>query len=211
MMVRISRVHFPLTVLGPGRRLGIWLQGCHVACPGCVSRDTWDPLGGTLVGVEELVAQCRALAGDVLDGITISGGEPFEQADALAALLDSLGDWRIAAGLDILCYSGLPLKTLRRDHARLLGRLDALIPEPFIARRPTGARWRGSANQSLVVLSPLGQQRYVESLPAAPAMQVSVTDRAVWFVGIPRRGDLDRLASIAAAGGLTLEDVSWTL
>ena len=41
--VGVSRLHFPVTTLGPGRRAAIWLQGCSIHCRGCVSRDTWAP------------------------------------------------------------------------------------------------------------------------------------------------------------------------
>ncbi|HAU1321526.1 TPA: radical SAM protein, partial [Legionella pneumophila] len=42
MMIYISRVHFPVTTLGPGHRIGIWFQGCSIRCPGCISTDTWN-------------------------------------------------------------------------------------------------------------------------------------------------------------------------
>ena len=39
--ISLSRLHFPVTTLGPGRRIGIWFQGCSIRCPGCISADTW--------------------------------------------------------------------------------------------------------------------------------------------------------------------------
>ncbi len=210
MLIRISRVHFPVTVLGPGRRLGIWFQGCSIGCAGCVSRDTWDPLAGDPVSVSALIDKCREMTGDELDGITITGGEPFEQPAAFAALLDAMAEWRADVGFDVLCYSGFPLKRLRQEHAALLARLDALIPEPFVLGRPPDAPWRGSGNQPLVVLSERGRERYA-TLPAeGPAIQLAVSDGAIWFIGIPRRGDLERMRAMAADQGLVLEDVSWT-
>ena len=41
MRMRLSRLHHPVTTLGPGRRAGIWFQGCTIRCPGCMSVDTW--------------------------------------------------------------------------------------------------------------------------------------------------------------------------
>lgn len=209
MIINISRVHFPVTVLGPGRRLGIWLQGCSIGCEGCVSRDTWDPLGGRQVLVEELVRESRKLAGETIDGITITGGEPFDQPEALAALLVALTEWRAGAAFDVLCYSGYPLKQLRQQHGAILERLDALIPEPFADRRPTDRAWRGSANQPLVPLSDRGRARYADPAAGAPRMQVSVTDNTIWLIGIPKRRDMQAVRDLVSERGLDLGAVSW--
>ena len=85
MRVAVSRLHFPVTTLGPGRRVGLWFQGCSLRCPGCISVDTWDAgLGGTTVA--ELLGAIEALMPDAC-GLTVSGGEPFEQPAALAEVL----------------------------------------------------------------------------------------------------------------------------
>src|SRR5262245_52975450 len=112
MNVRLSRVHFPVTVLGYGARIGVWFQGCRIHCEGCVSRDTWDPDGGMEADVDALLAWCRDHVGDRADGVTITGGEPFDQPEALGVLLDGLARWRASTGrsLDVLCYSGYPMR-----------------------------------------------------------------------------------------------------
>ena len=86
--IALSRIHFPVTTLGPGRRIGIWFQGCSIRCPGCISMDTWAPGRGitTIDEVVNAVAQWLPVA----DGITISGGEPFDQPIALLDLLGRL-------------------------------------------------------------------------------------------------------------------------
>ena len=208
-MMRISRVHYPVTVLGPGRRVGIWVQGCRNRCPGCISRDTWDPTGGTAVDEGELASRCRTLARVGVDGITITGGEPFEQPEALAALLNALQEWRDAENLDVLCYSGWPLGRLELAFPDLLARLDAIIPEPYIESLPTEAIWRGSANQPLVLLSPLARLRCGAPEAAGPTIQFVLSEHGVWFIGIPGRGDMERLRRVSAKRGLLLESVSW--
>lgn len=55
LTVRVARIMAPITVLGPGSRVGLWVQGCALACPGCASRDTWDPGGGHAVDVSRLL------------------------------------------------------------------------------------------------------------------------------------------------------------
>ncbi len=58
MELSLSRVHFPVTTLGPGRRLGIWFQGCSIRCPGCISADTWGP-GRRRIALARLLADIQ--------------------------------------------------------------------------------------------------------------------------------------------------------
>ena len=87
-MIAISRVHFPITTLGPGKRLGIWMQGCSIHCPGCISADTW-AVGKGVIELEHLLTSIESWLPNA-DGVTISGGEPFDQFQPLLALLQSL-------------------------------------------------------------------------------------------------------------------------
>src|SRR5688572_31286206 len=103
MTISLSRVHFPITTLGFGRRIGVWFQGCSIQCPGCVSHDTWAfGRGQTTV---DLVCDTLAANLNQADGVTISGGEPFDQPAALEALLRWLRG-RFAG--DVLVFSGYP-------------------------------------------------------------------------------------------------------
>jgi len=227
MKIAINKAHFPVTVLGPGRRIGIWLQGCRIRCKGCISQDTWGVDAGKETTVARVLSWCRetvAKNGGALDGVTISGGEPFDQPAALAALLHALDRWRADAQLDfdILCYSGYPAKTLGKKHRPILARLDALIPEPFVEDAPLDRLWRGSGNQPLIALSRRGAARYAAYVDApadafgkriqagmgsGPARDGS--GERVWFIGIPARGDMERLEALCAERGVTLAKVSW--
>ena len=213
--LEVNKAHWPVTVLGPGRRIGIWVQGCTIHCPGCVSQDTWVRDRTKAIPVVDLLAWCRRTAPSP-DGITISGGEPFEQAAGLQALLEGMEQWRRSAGVDfdVLCYSGYALSRLRRKHAKVLGLLDAVIPEPYIDARPMTRLWRGSSNQSLVALSARGRARYVPYVDAAADsggkhMQAAVEGGRVWMIGLPARGDMARVEALCAERGLALEKVSW--
>jgi anaerobic ribonucleoside-triphosphate reductase activating protein len=216
LTIEINKAHWPVTVLGPGRRIGIWVQGCSIHCPGCVSQDTWPRDKAKAIPVRDLLAWCRKASAGALDGVTISGGEPFEQPKALRALLDGLAAWRREAHLDfdILCYSGMPQRRLAKDHPDLLARLDAVIPEPYVNDLPQGNVWRGSSNQPLVPLSARGHARYGAHVGEAAAvhgkrMQAAVEGGRVWMIGIPGRGDMAAVEALCAARGLALTDVSW--
>ena len=210
----VNKLHAPVTVLGPGRRLGIWLQGCRIRCKGCVSQDTWAFDTQRAMPVADLLAWCRSTvesAAEPITGITLSGGEPFDQAPGLLALLKGLRQHPRTAELDILCYSGYPLKTLEANHAKILQHLDALIPEPYIDALPMEKRWRGSANQTLQCLTPRAQARYAADLdaPAEKAMQISLSGQQIWFIGLPARGDMPRLEALCRERGIDFSSVSW--
>ena len=213
----LNKAHFPVTVLGPGRRIGLWFQGCSIGCPGCVSQDTWATDAGRRVPLTAVLAWCRQVTrNEPFDGVTISGGEPFDQPDALKALLEGLQRWRRERHLnfDVLCYSGHPFSRLQRDHATLLTQLDALIPEPYVDKQPMTHVWRGSANQPLVCLSERGRKRYAPHLDAradaqGKRLQVGISGQRVWWVGLPARGDLQALEALCEQRGLTFEMTSW--
>jgi len=215
MKLRLNKAHFPVTTLGPGRRIGLWLQGCSVRCPGCVSHDTWPKDRTREIDLDLVLEWCRRVDDGNCNGITISGGEPFEQAKALEMLLEGLHVWRgtLGASLDILCYSGLPLRRLQRDYRSVLAYLDALIPEPFLDSLPRGAFWQGSTNQPLVILSELGRERYASPscvlMTERRQLQINVDNGTLWCIGIPDRGDLEKMKAAATARGIEMGAVSW--
>lgn len=81
--------HFPVVTLGPGRRLGIWLQGCSIHCEGCIAPENQPFDEVFMMTVDELMNE-TADALNEADGVTISGGEPLDQKDALQCLLSEI-------------------------------------------------------------------------------------------------------------------------
>lgn len=217
MNLRLNKAHYPVTVLGFGRRIGLWFQGCTLHCPGCTSQDTWESDPSKEIEVRTVLDWMWTVAKKGLDGVTISGGEPFEQPEALSELLDGLISMREDSAwgsIDLLCYSGMPLPRLQTQHADVLAKLDAIIPEPYVERLPLGGAWRGSSNQPLVPLSDLGRQRYSDltsqDAPSPPrAFQIEIAGGSIWYIGIPDRGDMKRLNSELKARGVVQNGVSW--
>ncbi|WP_243719638.1 4Fe-4S single cluster domain-containing protein [Actinomadura sp. KC06] len=230
----LAKAHYPVTTLGPGTRAGIWTQGCTLHCHGCLSRDTWEADPGKAVPVRTVLGWLESLPGPV-DGVTVSGGEPFQQPAALAALLRGVRAWRDrrdreTIALDILVYSGYVYSRLSRtaETREILDMCDAVIAGPYVDRLNPGGRhsrggsllWRGSANQRVVPLSQLGRERYgalagigKTGEDTGPRVQVSVDEgpegRRVYYIGIPRRGDMDHLTSRLDRAGVRSGDVSW--
>ncbi|MFB7433172.1 4Fe-4S single cluster domain-containing protein [Streptomyces microflavus] len=216
-VLRVSQVLGPITALGPGRRLGIWVQGCPLACAGCMSRQTWDPAGGQDVSVERLVRLWSRGLADGYDGLTVSGGEPLEQPEALGALLAAADRSRHEADrpdADLLVYTGwedAEVAASPRAQA-VLGLADAVITGRYRAGEPTRLVWRGSANQNLNPQTPLGHRRYAPHLrrrAERPDVQVRVTEDAVHIVGVPMPGELGRLEREWAARGVTFRENTW--
>ncbi len=196
MKLSLSRVHFPVTTLGPGRRLGIWVQGCSIRCPGCISSDTWEKKSPD-VEVTELLDRIRPWLHEC-DGITISGGEPFEQPEALEQLLDAI---RQLSGANILAFSGLPLEKLASLDIVKRGLIDCLVSDPFDVSLGQTKYLRGSDNQRMTCLTALGLEVFGDldryATDADRRLDVMFdADGQVWLAGIPSRGDMTRLQLI---------------
>jgi anaerobic ribonucleoside-triphosphate reductase activating protein len=201
MRLDLSRLHFPVTTLGPGRRVGVWFQGCSIRCPGCVSLDTWVPGRGSTT-VDEVFATIRSWLVDA-DGVTVSGGEPFDQPEALIALLRRL---RRATDADVLVFSGYSIERLGPTLDRMAGLIDALVADPYDARAPQTFVLRGSDNQRLHLLTPCGRERFSQYdrrlQPTDNVLDVMFDDDGTaWLAGIPRRNDMRRLERVLAAAG----------
>ena len=203
MRLYLNRLHYPVTTLGPGRRVGVWLQGCTLRCPGCVSVDTWAPERGetTMDAVLESVAPWLVEA----DGVTISGGEPFQQPHALEALLHGLRNL-VGGEKDILVYSGYAWEQIAPRVTSWEGLADALISEPFRAEAGQSLVWRGSDNQRMHLLTALGRARYAEWTEASRAtlplaLDIFFQDGEVYMAGIPAPGTLENLRTRLAEAG----------
>ncbi|MFD6421108.1 4Fe-4S cluster-binding domain-containing protein [Streptomyces sp. NPDC060198] len=223
MFARIGGTHFPLETLGPGRRLGIWFQGCSLACGGCMSRHTWDARGGTSQDVAALLGLWERALADGAEGLTVSGGEPLQQPDALAELLAGAaahrdGDAHRAANdrADLLVYTGYEFGEMTPRQAGALRHADAVITGRFRVAEPTALVWRGSANQTLRPLTGRARARYAPHLAReapAPRLQAVVDSGAdgpgMQVYGVPLRGELRDMERRLKDAGVRLRNPSW--
>jgi anaerobic ribonucleoside-triphosphate reductase activating protein len=198
----VARIHFPIRALGYGARVGLWLQGCSIYCPGCMSRDTWAE-ARTRRRVEDLAEEIEAwLPG--ADGLSITGGEPLDQAGDLASLLARL---RGKVCGDIILFTGYSEDALPEGSGGVLAHIDTLVAGPFEAEVPSDVPLLGSANQTLRFLTELGRARYArfcEEARQRPPIDLVLEGEEVWMAGVPRPGDLDRLDQKMKARGLKL-------
>jgi anaerobic ribonucleoside-triphosphate reductase activating protein len=196
----LSRLHFPVRALGSGRRIGLWVQGCAIRCPGCISADTWRQ-GTGQVSVASVLERLGEWAGEA-DGLTVSGGEPLDQQDSLAELLRG---WRALSRKSVLVFTGYDWPVARAffDTHRELA--DAVIAGPYDAAAGQTLALRGSDNQTLHVLTPLGEafRAYERERTSADRKLDAMFDEdgSIWFAGIPAPGDFELLASALNADG----------
>ncbi|WP_407939636.1 4Fe-4S single cluster domain-containing protein [Nocardioides anomalus] len=150
--VRIASVVTETDAEGPGRRFAVWTQGCTIRCDGCFNPQMWTGNGGQMVAVDILVEQIRAA--DV-EGLTILGGEPFEQALPLSGLASAVQ----RLGLSVMTFTGHDYEHLKGPNAPLgayglLAHTDLLVDGRYVATQPDLVRpWVGSTNQRFRFLS----------------------------------------------------------
>jgi len=151
---------------GPGSRFVVWLQGCTLGCPGCFNPATHPEVGGRDVDVETLAAEIFA-AHDAkpIDGVSLSGGEPLQQAEGAVALLEAVR----ARGLSTLAFSGYTIEEIRElPHGPdVLARLDVLVDGRYVSTERLASGLRGSANQKIQLLTDRYELSEVESTPVA--------------------------------------------
>ncbi|MEW6265607.1 MAG: 4Fe-4S single cluster domain-containing protein [Thermodesulfobacteriota bacterium] len=157
--LRLYSLAYPVRSLGPGLRAALWVAGCDRKCPGCLSPEMQPFSSGRLIEIGALARKLLSV-GHPLTGLTVSGGEPFDQAGALLDLLDRLKptrpDW------DVLVYTGYTrpeIESVSETGRRLLSHIDILIDGPYRAEIPGRHPLAGSGNQEIIYLSPLGESR----------------------------------------------------
>lgn len=136
---------------GPGIRMVVFTQGCSHSCPGCHNPQTHPYDAGEVLEIEKILNDIKK--NPLLDGITLSGGDPFEQASACSILAGEVKK----LGLTVITYTGytyeqlLELSEQREGYAGLLKNTDLLVDGPFIlGRKALLLKFRGSANQRII-------------------------------------------------------------
>lgn len=189
VVVRLSAPPERATVArhsGPGLRLIVWVQGCSLLCTRrCLNPHLLNPDGGYSVQSWRAARALLDLAGDFdeVEGVTVLGGEPFDQAAALASALAPVAD----AGLSVMVYTGHRLEDLRAGNEdgvdRLLALTDILVDGPFVEELyDESLIWRGSSNQRVLLMSTRYADEEVE--------RALSTQRRAAAVSVGARGDV---------------------
>jgi anaerobic ribonucleoside-triphosphate reductase activating protein len=146
MIIRVGAMLSESYANGPGCRSVLWVQGCSRHCPGC-----WNPaLLSHLYGIEMTVQEVfnKLTISNNIEGVTLLGGEPFEQVAALVELSKKIKD----NNLTLMAYSGWTIEELKEkggSFRQLLELCDILIDGQYIRALAAPLPWRGSTNQDV--------------------------------------------------------------
>lgn len=160
--MRVLRVVEGTSVDGPHLRTSIYLAGCTHACPGCHNPQSWDPQGGEEMSEDQLMEVIAYNEAPV----TLSGGDPLFQAEAVASLTARI---KRDLGYNIWCYTGYTWEQIAQQPRlmEVMKHIDVLVDGPFIkAQRDLDIIFRGSRNQRLInVPATIAQGHVVEFTP----------------------------------------------
>ncbi|HHT93369.1 MAG TPA: anaerobic ribonucleoside-triphosphate reductase activating protein [Clostridia bacterium] len=155
--IRIAGIIEESIVDGPGFRFVVFTQGCKRHCKGCHNEETWDLDGGKIVEIDKILKMLDE--NPLLDGITLSGGEPFLQPDACCEIAKGARE----RGLEVMTYTGFTYEEISEGvdeseevneaRRKLLQLTDILVDGPFvIEKKSLNLMFRGSSNQRLLYL-----------------------------------------------------------
>lgn len=148
MSIRVIDIVEGTAVDGPGLRTSIYLAGCAHRCPGCHNPQTWDFNAGKDMTVDELIN----IISQSDFNVTLTGGDPIYQAEALIPLAKKIRE----LGYSIWLYTGFTFEQLQDMPIamQLLEYIDTIVDGPFILeQRDTSLQFRGSSNQRIIKIS----------------------------------------------------------
>lgn len=182
MSINIYNVVKSTEVLGPGIRYAIWFQGCHRRCEGCIAPDSRSFDSNNTITTEQIINDIKA--NPEISGITISGGEPFEQKNDLLKLLIEIKKLNI----NTILYTGYTVEELvkKEENIKILQLLDLVIDGEYIENLDYNTPLRGSMNQSLCYFSEIGEYlaKKIEALKERE-IEIEISNGNIFFIGIP--------------------------
>lgn len=193
-VLRLHGVRDGVTKLGTGVRYAVWTQGCKKRCRGCMTPESRDMNGGYEMSASELA---RNIISSGREGVTISGGEPFLQARALASAIELVKKER---DIGVIIYTGYTLEELRATGdsyvLRLLELCDLLVDGEYIDELNDGMNLRGSSNQRALALTERYAQSAAEYGTKKAEFELFWGAEKISIVGIPPKDMLERFKNI---------------
>lgn len=189
--LRVHQTVKTITTLGPYRRYGLWVQGCTRNCPGCLTAEAQPTDGGYTVDINKLAEEIIGI--EEIEGITVSGGEPYLQKNERALLLSAIREKR---DLGVILYTGYRFNEIKTEN--LTGLCDVIIDGPYINELNDENGIRGSSNQNVIHIT----DRYrdfpfcSENLRRTEICETAKGD--LIYVGVPTRSQIETINDIRA-------------
>lgn len=149
--IKVAGIVNESIVDGPGIRMVVFAQGCTHKCIGCHNPHTHTFDGGEYVEIDKIITDIKK--NSLLDGVTLSGGDPFEQAESFAELAKEVKK----IGMNVITYTGYTYEQLvrysaeRKGYKELIENTDMLVDGPFIMEEKSLLlKFRGSKNQRII-------------------------------------------------------------
>ena len=175
----IARILYPVEVLGPGKRIGIWFSGCSHGCVGCSNPELWQQQEKYKISIGDVLSLIHQISdANPVDGFTITGGDPIEQSEDLSLLLKELK----TISDDILVYTGFGIEELTEKQ---LENISVLIDGKYVEELNDNSLLRGSSNQRIHILDKKHQSKYETYLNSETnKIQNFTTNDGIVSVGI---------------------------
>lgn len=150
MPLNLAQIVESSSIYGPGNRAVIWTQGCSLRCKGCWNQTMWEFGIGNSISIEDLLQKVQAIPD--IEGITLLGGEPFDQYPEVYAFVQAI---KTQSPLTVMVFTGYELEELEQSQrTEILAHIDILITGRYVQQyRNTHLQWIGSSNQSIHFLS----------------------------------------------------------
>ena len=187
--LNVADIRHRSQVNGPGLRSVVWVQGCSRKCPDCINPHTHEHKHVKLLYPEELGLRLANIKDTV--GLTISGGEPFEQAQACAILAETVK----AAGKSVMVFTGFPFEQLKKSTEvpvqRFLKTIDLIIAGPFVHELKCESKfWRASSNQTVHFLNGSAEENIGREASEGPVIEIKADGDSFSYTGFPDQEDL---------------------
>ena len=147
--MKVARIIFPIKVLGPGNRVGIWLAGCPHRCKGCSNPELWDSSVVRDISPVSVIESIKKITHNDPFGVTITGGEPFVQYEELCAMTKML----LELTDDILVYTGYTFEQLKESNNGyifdILNSIAVIIDGKYVEDKNSAQPLIGSSNQKI--------------------------------------------------------------
>lgn len=188
----VERLLYPVTSLGPGKRIAIWVSGCRRQCYKCANPELWEQKPNQRIDTKVFAKMLAELFKKrEVDGLTISGGEPMNQAEAILDIMNSLDEQGVFCE-DILIFTGYKISEIEldKDKRALMNKAAVIIDGEYVDSQNDGiSALKGSLNQNINYIKTSYKSIYENYLNLGRQIQNYVYNYDILSVGIHKGED----------------------